>query len=64
MRHSVLCGNRVEVLVVEVALPNVSIGFYCLHSGAGARLDMTELLSLAGDEPSFIGGDFNTHHER
>lgn len=42
----VLCGDGVEVLVVEVTLP--------FSVGPTADTDFAEVLSLANDEPTFI----------
>ncbi|XP_050691123.1 uncharacterized protein LOC126982884 [Eriocheir sinensis] len=38
--------------------------FYCLYSSPHSNPDFAEVLSLAADEPTFLGGDFNAHHER
>ncbi|XP_050691579.1 uncharacterized protein LOC126983125 [Eriocheir sinensis] len=64
VHRPVLCGAGVEVLAVKVTLPSACVAFYCVYSGPRAEPDFTELLSLANDEPTFIGGDFNAHHER
>ena len=59
----VRCGEGVEVLAVRVTLPNTAVDFYSIYSGQAAEPDFTELLSVASQEPTFIGGDFNAHHE-
>lgn len=37
--------------------------FCCLYSGPNAEPDLYELFAFASEEPTFIGGDFNAHHE-
>jgi len=61
--HPADCGEDVEVLVVTIILPRMPLTFCCLYSGQNAEPDLYELFALASEEPSFIGGDFNAHHE-
>lgn len=37
---------------------------YCVYRGGQRYLDVYELLNHATIEHTFVGGDFNAHHEK
>ncbi|MPC31678.1 hypothetical protein E2C01_024974 [Portunus trituberculatus] len=58
------CGEGVEVLAVSVQLRETHLQIYNIYSSPDcATLDASEVLSLCATSPTFLGGDFNAHHE-
>lgn len=61
--HTGQCRDGVEVLAVKVTLPSGCLTFFCVYRGSQVESDFSKLLSVANDEPTFIGSEFNAHHE-
>ena len=59
------CGDGVEVIAVELSLPNMSLAVYNIYRSPShglARLELEELLTLARTDHLLVAGDFNAHH--
>ena len=56
------CGEGVETLAVKVQLLNQTLNVYNIYKQQEGYLELGELFALAANEPTFFGGDFNSHH--
>ena len=61
--NPIYCGEQVEVQAVKIQLLNQNLNLYNIYKQQNGTLDIGELFSQAAIEPTFIGGDFNAHHE-
>ena len=61
--NPVFCGDRVEVVAVEILLLNTNLTIYNIYRNwANNNLDLTQLFTAASNQPTLILGDFNAHH--
>ena len=56
------CGLGVEVMAVELKLPNLQLTVYNVYRKETQELYLTDVLALASVRPYLVGGDFNAHH--
>lgn len=56
------CGVGVEVMAVELTLPNLHLTVYNIYRKSDQVLDASELLAMVCNQPCLVGGDFNAHH--
>lgn len=56
------CGEEVELIAVRILLKNTPLDIYTIYKPPNAHLNLGQLFSTAENNPSFIAGDFNSHH--
>ena len=61
--NPIFCGDRVEVMAVELLLLDNSLTIYNIYrNNANHNLDLTQLFNFATNQQTLILGDFNAHH--
>ena len=61
--NPIFCGDRVEVMAVEIILMETSLTIYNIYRNhANINLDLTQLFTFSSTQPTIILGDFNAHH--
>ena len=63
VNNPIFCGDRVEVMAVEIILLDTSLTIYNIYRNqANINLDLTQLFTTSITHPTIILGDFNAHH--
>ena len=62
--NPIYCGDRVEVMAVEITLDNTKLIIYNIYRNwANNNLNLNQLFNFATNQPTLIMGDFNAHHQ-
>ncbi len=62
VQDPIYCGERVEVMAVKILLHQTQLTIYNIYNPPTGTLNVGELFASAALQPTFIAGDFNSHH--
>ena len=64
VENPIQCGENVEVIAVNITLRHLDLQIYNIYNGPRSiNFDISEILATCASTHTFIGGDFNAHHE-